>query len=274
MNKLEILKLNKRHKTLKTQTILDKKKTARLKMNDQSINDSPRKKNTVSIRNSPGKTKDEKYSETSSISMIDNDLHSNVFQLVKTNNQEGTNKKELLSSMRKQLKDKLKLKYKQKHEIVEVKKEINNEIKEEVHKEMEFKLDEILPNLDNKTYEELFKLGINPNSSPDLESIRSKLSNVFAHDQSEVFNDVKWTNNEKKNFLQFIVNLINLDYKGYDYTIIPERDYFIRQGKLISTILNSEDAAIKKCEELFNQTDSNCEFTDKDFGPQLNDNGP
>ena len=65
----------------------------------------------------------------------------------------------------------------------------------------------------------------------------------------------------------------NLDYQGYNYTISKD-DYFQR-NKIelpISTILNSEDAAIKKCEEIMNSL-GNSKWIDPDFGPQPNDRG-
>ena len=44
-------------------------------------------------------------------------------------------------------------------------------------------------------------------------------------------------------------NYDNNDYKGYNYSINKNEDYFQRKNELIMNILNSEDGAIKKCEE-------------------------
>ena len=65
----------------------------------------------------------------------------------------------------------------------------------------------------------------------------------------------------------------NLDYQGYNYSISKD-DYFQRnKNELpISTILNSEDAAIKKCEEIMKSL-GNSKWIDPDFGPQPNDRG-
>ena len=96
---------------------------------------------------------------------------------------------------------------------------------------------------------------------------------MFAKETHDEFIKIKQTPEDKLNFLNFVVNITSFDYKGYDYVIDPERDYFKRpDGKKVETILNSEDAAIKKAEELFNKIQENEEFFDKDFGPQLNDN--
>ena len=39
-----------------------------------------------------------------------------------------------------------------------------------------------------------------------------------------------------------------IKYKGYNYSINKNEDYFQRKNELIMTILNSEDTAIKICE--------------------------
>ena len=75
-------------------------------------------------------------------------------------------------------------------------------------------------------------------------------------------------------FADFLIEIDNSDYKGYNYTI-KQNDYFRRKDndKPIKTILNSEDAAIKKCEELMNSLGENEKWVDPDFGPQKNDGG-
>ena len=76
------------------------------------------------------------------------------------------------------------------------------------------------------------------------------------------------------NFADLLIKINDLDYKGYNYTI-KKNDYFIRKAneEPISTILNSEDAAIKKCEELMESLDNLPRWVDPDFGPQENDGG-
>ena len=61
------------------------------------------------------------------------------------------------------------------------------------------------------------------------------------------------------------------NYQEYNYDIKDE-DYFEINGKKWETILNSEDAAIKKCEEIFNSI-GNSKFIDTEFGSQPNDEG-
>ena len=53
----------------------------------------------------------------------------------------------------------------------------------------------------------------------------------------------------ERNVAEFLEKAKGIIYKGYNYKI-KEEDYFERRGVKIKTILNSEDAAIKKCEEL------------------------
>ena len=61
-------------------------------------------------------------------------------------------------------------------------------------------------------------------------------------------------NYSEGSFANLISKINNLDYQGYNYNI-NEKDYFQRipDEPPIKTILNSEDAAIKKCEELMDQ---------------------
>ena len=81
-------------------------------------------------------------------------------------------------------------------------------------------------------------------------------------------------NNLSKSFANLLIQIDNLDYKGYNY-VLKKSDYFKRRpnDEPISTILNSEDAAIKKCEEIMNSLNDTEYFIDPDFGPQKNDNG-
>lgn len=59
----------------------------------------------------------------------------------------------------------------------------------------------------------------------------------------------------------------------YEYKINSETDYFKRpDGRIVETILNCEEAAIKKCELIFNSIKDNEKFFDKDFGSQPHDN--
>ena len=141
---------------------------------------------------------------------------------------------------------------------------ISSNILKEINKD---KFKAILDNANN-----LIKVNIDFNSPESIEKAQKKLISAFAINSDE-FKKIKQTIEDKLNFLNFIINIISFDYKGYDYIIDPEKDYFKRpDGKKIETILNSEDAAIKKCEELFNKIKDD-EYLDKDFGPQPNDAG-
>ena len=72
-----------------------------------------------------------------------------------------------------------------------------------------------------------------------------------------------------KNVVEFLEKAKGITYKGYNYSIKKE-DYFERKGIIITTILNSEDAAIKKCEEISNQIRDGEKWSDPDFGEQDN----
>ena len=83
-------------------------------------------------------------------------------------------------------------------------------------------------------------------------------------------------NNDEKSegsFAELFSKIINLDYQGYNYKI-KEKDYFQRtpEEPPIHTILNSEDAAIKMCEELMKSLENEIKWEDPDFGPKKNDN--
>ena len=211
-----------------------------------------------------------------------NDVTDKLQNLLKENNNENPNsvddksnlspsQNKLSPTLRKQIqsnkniKDKTKSKYNKGKDNDE---DENNKTLENLI----FVENSILNGIDENILETLNNLGINFNNPEEIEKIRDKLSSIFANDKSEIMSG-KWTPQEKRDFSNFILNLIKLEYKGYDYKIVPERDYFNRGGKLIETILNNEDAAIKRCEQLFDEMEINGEFIDKDFGPQINDNG-
>ncbi|CAG9329641.1 unnamed protein product [Blepharisma stoltei] len=56
-----------------------------------------------------------------------------------------------------------------------------------------------------------------------------------------------------------------------DYTIVPSQDFFVRSNPNITTILNSEQAALKRCTELLPK--GNASFRDPDFGPEQEKQG-
>ena len=97
------------------------------------------------------------------------------------------------------------------------------------------------------------------------------------HDDRKNKNKVTKRENDnedlKDSFTNLLIKINDLDYQGYNYSIKNE-DYFTRnpKDKPITTILNSEDAAIKKCEELMKSL-GNSKWLDPDFGPQPNDGG-
>ena len=74
---------------------------------------------------------------------------------------------------------------------------------------------------------------------------------------------------KEKNVTEFLEKAKGITYKGYQYQI-KEEDYFVRKNTKIKTILNSEDAAIKICEELSNQIKNGEKWIDPDFGDQKN----
>ena len=80
--------------------------------------------------------------------------------------------------------------------------------------------------------------------------------------------------NNSGSFEDLYTRIQELEYKGYNYKI-SEKDYFRRRPNEdpVSTIFNSEDAAIKKCEELMEFLGDLKQWIDPDFGPQENDNG-
>ena len=73
-----------------------------------------------------------------------------------------------------------------------------------------------------------------------------------------------------KKMNNFFNKVKTIKYKGYDYELTQE-DFFERNGKKYKTILNSEDAAIKVCEELSNKIEEDNWWIDPEFGSQEND---
>jgi hypothetical protein len=131
-----------------------------------------------------------------------------------------------------------------------------------------------------------FKLKVENENKENIDKIQDHIMSHFAtkaktntnnhQNEKECDNHEEHEENNHKNFDGFIDRLNNLEYNGYDYQIVPEKDYFKRDtGEIVETILNSEAAAIKKCEEIFNSLSSGESFIDKDFGsskdnPDLN----
>ena len=79
----------------------------------------------------------------------------------------------------------------------------------------------------------------------------------------------------QKNYSNLKKKINNLNYSEYNYTL-TENDYFIVNTLPVETILTSEEAAIKKCEIIFNQTKEKKlnNWMDPHFGPQNeNDDG-
>ena len=97
--------------------------------------------------------------------------------------------------------------------------------------------------------------------------------NISSKNVVEIKNKEKEEDNNS-NFEVFLEKINEFEYQGYNYKITKD-DYFKLREKdpPILTILNSEDAAIKKCEELMNTLGPNDKWKDPDFGPQDNDNG-
>ena len=75
---------------------------------------------------------------------------------------------------------------------------------------------------------------------------------------------------KEDNMDNFIKKVKKIKYKGYKYKL-TEDDYFERNGIKYKTILNSEDAAIKVCEEISDTINENKTWLDPEFGPQPND---
>ena len=103
----------------------------------------------------------------------------------------------------------------------------------------------------------------------DDKQIESPFKNI-----EEEGGDLNDDNQSEGSFINLLSKINTLDYKGYNYKL-SQKDYFQRTPKEppITTILNSEDAAIKKCEELMENVENELKWQDPDFGPQPNDNG-
>ena len=104
-------------------------------------------------------------------------------------------------------------------------------------------------------------------SKVNKEEINSPFKNIKEEKDSD-------DNKSEGSFINLLSKINDLDYQGYNYKLKKE-DFFKRvpDEPPIETILNSEDAAIKKCEELMNQLENELKWEDPDFGPQPNDNG-
>ena len=88
-------------------------------------------------------------------------------------------------------------------------------------------------------------------------------------DKGEEENDIKTKEENIDTFFNKIKTFKDIKYEGYDYTL-KEDDYFERNGTKYKTILNSEDAAIKVCEEISYTINENESWLDPEFGPQPN----
>ncbi len=110
---------------------------------------------------------------------------------------------------------------------------------------------------------------INTDYEEEEEKQNEKNKNNIIEDENEIENL-----NKSGSFEDLYTKIQELEYKGYNYKI-SEKDYFQRRSdeEPISTIFNSEDAAIKKCEELMEFLGDLKQWKDPDFGPQENDNG-
>ena len=111
----------------------------------------------------------------------------------------------------------------------------------------------------------------------DYEDSKDNDNKIVSSPFKDIDENLKDINDDDKSegsFANLLTVIKNLDYKGYNYKI-KEKDYFQRtpEEHPIKTILNSEDAAIKKCEELMNELENKEKWDDPDFGPQPNDNG-
>ena len=77
---------------------------------------------------------------------------------------------------------------------------------------------------------------------------------------------------EKEDLSKLLTKINTLDYQGYKYTIKDE-DYFINNNIKYQTILNNEDAALKKCELIYNSIPEGQSFEDPEFGSSSTDGG-
>ena len=94
---------------------------------------------------------------------------------------------------------------------------------------------------------------------------KKKKDNYYLETETQI--GTESTVKKEKNVVEFLEKAKGINYKGYNYRIKND-DYFERKGEIINTILNSEDAAIKKCEELSIQIKDGDKWIDPDFGEQ------
>lgn len=107
-----------------------------------------------------------------------------------------------------------------------------------------------------------------------IEELQSKMMQSFTFKNDNHINITKEQEKKLKiDFSNFLNKVSLTEYTGYEYKINPDRDYFRRpDGTVCETILNNEDAALKKCEEICNSLGMDDQFFDKEFGSQPNDN--
>ena len=112
-----------------------------------------------------------------------------------------------------------------------------------------------------------------------IKTAKNKMSELFAtkkvqRENTESTKEDEENDNDKEGekFTNLLSKINNVDYKGYKYTL-KDSDYFVNNDKKYLTILNSEDAAIKKCEELYNSLGEKDKFFDNEFGSLPNDGG-
>ena len=125
------------------------------------------------------------------------------------------------------------------------------------------------------------KKGITPSIKKSIFiETKKKLGKIFFTKKKKNINNdyietepssTETTIEKEKNVAEFLEKAKGITYKGYNYKI-KEDDYFERKGVKIMTILNSEDAAIKKCEELCDELPDKKKWFDPDFGSQPNNN--
>ena len=141
-------------------------------------------------------------------------------------------------------------------------KNINNNTKNNTNKKTNVNKKAITPSILNSIFKETKK----------------KLGKIFFTKKKKNINNdyietepssTETTIEKEKNVAEFLEKAKGITYKGYNYEI-KEEDYFERKGVKIMTILNSEDAAIKKCEELCDELPDKKKWFDPDFGSQPN----
>jgi len=140
------------------------------------------------------------------------------------------------------------------------------------------KINNIYNNTNKKTYANKNYIMSSINKSI-FNEIKKKLGKIFFTKKKKNKNNdyietestsIEATIEKEKNVAEFLEKAKGITYRGYNYSI-KEEDYFERKGVKIRTILNSEDAAIKKCEELYDKLADKKKWFDPDFGSQPND---